>query len=312
MTRLLPAVWCGAALLLVGCTAGATLSPPASRSASPGPTLRASPPPTPGALSTCPPSRPENALSVFARPGGAPDDLAPAADGGLWISDQPNGRITRLDATGAVVTRMVDPRGPEGIVPQPDGTLIVAEQGPDRVVVLRPPSALPVTVLARLQPVPGRLGLDSIAADRGHNRLLIPDSARGALRAMPLGGGPLSTLATGLGRPVDALAGPDGFVYVAAENAPGLARVPPDGGEPVAVSSLDDLDDLVAAGALLYATDLADGTVRAVDPRSGETRVLVTGIAQPQGLARLADGRLAVSDAIRGLVLTFAACEQNS
>ena len=245
---------------------------------------------------------------MLARPGGAPDDLAPAADGGLWISDQPNSRITRLDAAGAVVLRMVDPRGPEGIVPQPDGTLIVAEQGPDRVVVLRPPSATPVSVLARLQPVPGRLGLDSIEADRGHNRLLIPDSGRGALRAMPLGGGPLSTLATGLGRPVDAVPGPDGFVYVAAENAPGLARVPWDGGEPVAVSSLGDLDDVLAAGLLLYVTDLADGTVRAVDPQSGESRILVTGVAQPQGLARLADGRLAVSDSIRGLVLTFAAC----
>ena len=276
-----------AAVLLAACapgTATASPSPRLSALASTTPAPTPSPTPSQPGLSTCPAPQPESALPVLARIAGAPDDLAPTGDGGLWVSDETNGRITRIDARGAVTLRLVDPRGPEGIVPQPDGTLIVAEQLPDRVVLLRPPSASPIAVLVQLQP------------------------ARGALRTAPLGGGGLTTLATGLGRPVDAVIGPDGAVYVTAENAPGLTRVPSSGGPPVAVGSLANLDDLLALGGLLYATDMADGTVRAVDPSSGENRILVTGIAQPQGLARLDDGRLEVSDATRGLVLAFMPC----
>lgn len=245
---------------------------------------------------------------MLARIGGAPDDLAPASDGGLWVSDESNGRITRLDAGGAVSLRLSDPRGPEGIVPQPDGTLIVAEQIPDRIVTLRPPSATPESVLLQLQPVSGQAGLDSVEADRAGGRLLVPDSPRGALRAMPVGGGPLTTLATGLGRPVDAVVGPGGSIYVTAENRPGLTRVPASGGPPAAVGYLNDLDDVLTLGDLLYVTDMADGTVRAVDPSTGGDRILVTGIAQPQGLARLDEGRLAVSDAGRGLIAVLAPC----
>ena len=300
-----------AAVLLAACapgTATASPSPRLSALASTTPAPTPSPTPSQPGLSTCPAPQPESALPVLARIAGAPDDLAPTGDGGLWVSDETNGRITRLDARGAVTLRLVDPRGPEGIVPQPDGTLIVAEQLPDRVVLLRPPSASPIAVLVQLQPVSGRAGIDSVEADRAGGRLLIPDSARGALRTAPLGGGGLTTLATGLGRPVDAVIGPDGAVYVTAENAPGLTRVPSIGGPAVAVGSLANLDDLLALGGLLYVTDMADGTVRAVDLSSGEDRILVTGIAQPQGLARLDDGRLEVSDATRGLVLAFMPC----
>src|SRR5438874_3345254 len=302
-----------AAVLLAGCAPGApsaTASTPGRRTPSPSTAASALPSATPRVhgLSSCPATQREDALAVLARIAGAPDDLAPTGDGGLWVSDEANNRITRLDARGTVVLRMIDARGPEGIVPQPDGTLIVAEQLPDRVVVIRPPSASPTSVLVQLQPASGHAGIDSVEADDAGGRLLIPDSARGALRTAPFGGGGLTTLASGLGRPVDAVIGPDGAVYVTAENAPGLTRVPSSGGPPMAVGSLADLDDLLALGGLLYVTDMADGTVRAVDPSSGENRILVTGIAQPQGLARLDDGRLAVSDATRGLVLAFMPC----
>jgi DNA-binding beta-propeller fold protein YncE len=298
-----------AAVLLAACTFGPSagsplpsLNPTASTTGAPSPS-----PSAPG-LESCPAPQPESALAVLARPGGAPDDLAPTGDGGLWISDESNGRITRLDAHAAVTLRIIDPRGPEGIVPRPDGTLIVAEQIPDRVVLLRPPSAVPTSVLVQLQPVSGRAGIDSVEVDAAGGRLLIPDSARGALRAAPAQGGSVTTLASGLGRPVDAAVGPDGAVYVAAENAPGLTRVPASGGPAVAVGSLVNLDDVLPVGRLLYVTDMADGTVRAVDPSSGDDRTLVTGIAQPQGLARLDDGRLALSDSSRGLVAAFSPC----
>lgn len=297
-------------IALGGCAPTASATPAPSRRATPQPTPRPSPSPTatPHGLATCPPSSRENQLAVFARTGGSPDDLAPALDGGLWVTDQPNNHVIRLDAQGGVVATLSDGHGPEGIVPQPDGTLILAEQRLDRIVQVQPPSMSPLRVIAQLQMAAGQLGLDSIEVDRSGDRLLIPDSARGALRALPLSGGPLTTLAVGLGRPVDAVLAADGFIYVTAENTPGLTRVPASGGAPVRVGTLVNLDDVLAVGSLLYVTDLQDGSLRAIDPATGDARTLVTGIAQPQGIALLPDGRLVVSDSSRGILVALPAC----
>jgi glucose/arabinose dehydrogenase len=165
-----------------------------------------------------------------------------------------------------------------------------------------------ISTVAQLQPVPGRDGIDSIALDAPRQRLLLPDSAQGALRVVAVDGGTITTLATGLGRVVAATVGPDGGIYVAAEGTPGLWRVPAGGGSATPVGNLHDLDEVVTAGHLLYVTELADGTVRALDPASGDSRVLATGIGSPQGLAVLRDGRLAVTDSNRGLVLALQPC----
>ena len=224
------------------------------------------------------------------------------------MSDENNGRISKLGSDGSLGSVLADPRGPEGIIPLDDGRLIVAEQRADRVVVMRPPSAAVISTVAQLQPVPGRDGIDSIALDAPRQRLLLPDSAQGALRVVAVDGGAITTLATGLGRVVAATVGPDGGIYVAAEGTPGLWRVPASGGSATPVGNLHDLDEVVTAGHLLYVTELADGTVRALDPASGDSRVLATGIGSPQGLAVLRDGRLAVTDSNRGLVLALQPC----
>src|SRR5579864_5279099 len=116
LRRGLTAVTAGAVLLLAACAPGtATASPsilPTALVSATAPATRA-PSPTPAGLSGCPAPQAESALPVLARVGGAPDDLAPTGDGGLWVSDESNGRITRLDARGAPTLRIIDPRGPE-------------------------------------------------------------------------------------------------------------------------------------------------------------------------------------------------------
>jgi sugar lactone lactonase YvrE len=69
-----------------------------------------------------------------------------------------------------------------------------------------------------------------------------------------------------------------------------------------------ELDDIVSVQGLLYVTDLDAHAVRAVDPASGAQRVVVAGVGEPQGLAVLPDGRLAVADSREGAVLAFPAC----
>ena len=301
------------AALLAACSSAATpASPPAASpstpAAAPGGAATAVPTwsPAAGGLDRCPPARPLATLTILARPPLRPDDLAVATEGGLWVSDPDGGHLARVDPAGHQAVRIDDPRGPEGIGVLGDGRLVLAEQRPNRLVTLRPPDPA-VTELVTLPPAGGRLGVDGIALDPARRRVLVPDSAAGAVRALPLDGGPMVTLATGLGRAVGAAAAADGSVYVAAEASPGLLRVDPAGGvHPV--GRLGDLDDVVLSGGLLYVTALADHSVLAVDPARGGDRTLATGLGEPQGLAVLPDGRLAAADSTSGLIVAIDAC----
>ncbi|MDB5068306.1 MAG: hypothetical protein JWM18_4740, partial [Chloroflexi bacterium] len=259
-----------------------------------------------GSLDRCPAARPLAALPVLARPPLRPDDLLVAPDGGLWVSDPDGGHLALIDAGGHTVTRIDDPRGPEGMVLLGDGRMVLSEQRTNRLVTLRPPDPT-VTELVALPPAGGRLGIDNIALDAARRRVLVPDSAAGALRALPVDGGPMVTLATGLGRVVGAVAAPDGSVYVAAEASPGLLRVDP-AGRVTAVGRLGDLDDVVLTGGLLYVTALGGHSVLAVDPAGGGDRTLATGLGEPQGLAVLPDGRLAAADSPSGVIVAIGGC----
>jgi sugar lactone lactonase YvrE len=297
-----------AAILVVACSSTAapvgSARPSAAATAAFGPAAPSAP--TAGGLDRCPAARPLAALPVLARPPLRPDDLAVAPEGGLWVSDPDGGHLARVDAAGREVTRIEDPRGPEGIAVLGDGRLALAEQKPNRLVTLRPPDPA-VTMLVALPAAGGRLGVDGFGLDPPRRRVLIPDSAAGALRALPLDGGPPVTLATGLGRAVGAAAAADGSVYVAAEASPGLLRIAP-GGAVTPVGRLGDLDDVVVAGGLLYVTALGDHAVLAVDPAGGGDRTLVTGVGEPQGLAVLGDGRLAAADSTSGRIVAVDPC----
>ena len=222
------------------------------------------------------------------------------------MSDENHGRLTELGPHGDRLQVLDDPNGPEGVIALRDGRLVVAEQNTDRIVVIRPPSTTP-EMLLQLQPVAGVKGVDGIALDAPRKRLLVPDSARGTLLAESLAGGTPSVVATNLGRPVAAAVGPDGAIYVAAENRPGLLRVPADGGAAIPAGQ-NQLDEVITVGGLLYVASLGDFTVNAIDPATGNSRTLVTGDMTPQGLTLLSDGRLAVSDLNRGVVFTTPHC----
>jgi sugar lactone lactonase YvrE len=283
-------------------TPGAASPAATSRAGSPAPAST----PAAGGLDRCPAPRPLGTLPVLARPPLRPDDLAVAAEGGLWVSDPDGGHLARVDTAGHQVVRIDDPRGPEGIGVVGDGRLVLAEQKPNRLVTLRPPDPA-VTELVSLPPARGQLGVDGIALDPARRRVLVPDSAAGSLRALPLDGGPMVTLATGLGRAVGAAPAPDGSVYVVAEASPGLLRVDAAGGvHPV--GRLGDLDDVVLGGGLLYVTALGAHSVLAVDPAGGGDRTLATGLGEPQGLALLPDGRLAAADSTSGLIVAVDRC----
>lgn len=245
-------------------------------------------------------------LTVLHR-GGSPDDLWADSDGGTWVSDTTAGTVYHVTGAGGVDQRFAGFASPEGVVLLPDGSLLVAEQGHNRVVIVYPDGSR--TVFATLPPPPaGAEGVDGIGWDSAGGQVLIPDSPHGTM-LVAAASGAATQVASGLGRPVGAAIGPDGMLLVAAENpAPrGLLRVGA-GGVVSTVGSLRQLDDVVVRHGLAYVTDLAAGSVHAVDPSTGADRTIVTGMGQPQGLTMLVDGRLAVADSTSGSIRVFAAC----
>jgi sugar lactone lactonase YvrE len=258
-------------------------------------------------LGACPPARPLASLPVLARTDLSPDDLLALPDGSLWVTDPVGGTIEHLASDGRVLTRSADAHAPEGMVPV-GGRIVLAEQGPNRLVSFAPPAGSRTTVLT-LPARGGQDGVDGIGLDPGGGRLLIPDSPHGTLLSAATDGSHVVTLASGLGRDVAATIGPDGAIWVAVEGDRGLWRVPAGGGAAAPVgTALAQLDDVVTVGSLLYATLLVAGEVVAVDPATGASRVLVRGVSAPQGLALLAGGRLAVADSTTHVIATLPTC----
>lgn len=233
-----------------------------------------------------------------------PDDLVQTAGGTIWVSSSEGGTLTDLGLDGRILRQLPDRNAPEGLVALPDGHLRVAEQAANRIDDLAPDGTLSPVIQLTNHTV--NTGVDGLGLD-ADGRLLVPDSPNGSLLAYAPGGGAPQTLATGLGRPVAAARTAAGELYVAVENAPGLARIGSEG-RSIGVGSNGELDEVVAAGGLLYVGDLTRHELRAVDPASGEERVLVTGSPQLQGLIVLADGRLLLADTTAGVITPVDPC----
>jgi streptogramin lyase len=139
-------------------------------------------------------------LKVVAHAQGSPDDLA-WDRGKLLVSDINQGTVGFV-ARGHVTTLFAHLHLPEGIVPGPDKSLLVAEQGTNSVVEIKPNGSR--TTLAKLPLPSGKEGVDGINAD-GPGAVFVPDSARGRLYVLHLESRKRTLLASGMNRPVAAI-----------------------------------------------------------------------------------------------------------
>jgi streptogramin lyase len=185
-------------------------------------------------------------LTLVAHAQGSPDDLA--WDGRkLLVSDINQGTVGVV-AHGAVSTVVGHLHQPEGIVPGPDHSLIVAEQASNSVVEIKQHGAR--VTLAKLPLPSGKEGVDGINAD-GPAAIYVPDSARGRLYVLHLSSGKLALVASGMNRPVAAI--PWGrSVVVADEYANAIWRIRRTRTHMATVPVPDDLavisNHLIAAG----------------------------------------------------------------
>jgi sugar lactone lactonase YvrE len=232
---------------------------------------------------------------------GQPDDLAWGPHGVIYFSDFGNGSVNLLAPDG---TRRVVRAGlgePEGIVVDPSGALIVAEQRTNRILRFMPAGG-PIHVLAALPNTTGQTGIDGIARDPRDGSIIVPDSPHGRVLRLSASGA-VSVIAIGLGRPVGALVRPDGTILVVDEHRTTAFKILPRGIVATFGSGLQTPDDIVSDGASgFYVTCLGDGTLRHLD-RLGRVTLVASGFRSPQGLLRGADGTLIVADEVANTIV---------
>jgi len=260
----------------------------------------------PGILgqSVCPAPRSFGSLPLFAHVKGA-DDVMVGSDGNVWVSSPARREVTELSTAGTVVHVFADRQNPEGMVQLSASTMALANQRSDQVVVFDMTTGAS-TLWVQL--TPNGLGVDGIGMAPG--MLLLPDAAQGNLDTVPLppfSGAPV-TVATGLGRPVDATPVGDGTLLVSVENAPGLDRVDPVTGTATPAAHFTSTDDVVVSNGIAYVADNGGGTISAVTLSSGSVNTLVTGVKAAQGLAMRADGTFLVTDEKSGDIRVATGC----
>ena len=307
---LLALILCGS--LLVSCT-----TTPAQQS-----TQATSVPPTPSKTVATPtpttipatPTRPtpqHYTEHVLLSGGNRPDDLAFDREGRLLFSNPHNGTVNRLNADGSVTVLLSGINAPEGLVVLSDGTLVIAEQGPNRILTLAA-GATSLRVLRQLPGVPSTAsckdGVDGIAFDATTNTLIIPDSPMGEVYRLSLDGKTLTPLASGIVRPVGAAVDAKGNVYVTDECGGTLWRITPNG-QKTRFGNFGMLDDVsIDDNGNILVTDLALAIHALIrfNPATGVRKTLASqGYIEPQGLVLDQHGNIFVADDFADVIIEY-------
>lgn len=223
-------------------------------------------------------------LSIMVHGYGSPDDVA-VRGGAVYFGDL----TTNVLAVAQGGRVRVVARGlatPEGIVLRGSHATVV-EQGRNRLDDINLTTGA-IRVIRYLRNTTGKEGVDGIAA-APNGGIYVPDSPYGLLYHMDRRAR-LHLLTGGLSRPVDVVPYRGGLA-VADENA--FAVWLEQGGHLTRLSSFSTPDDLVVFHGALLTTTLGDGGLWEVAPHR---RLLMSGFAQPQGMAVLDSSHLVIAD----------------
>ncbi len=233
-------------------------------------------------------------VTVLAHGFGEPDDLAWGPRGSIYFSDFGNNAVDQLLPDGRRLAVRAGLAGPEGIVVERDGTLVIVEQNRNRLLRLDPRTGI-TSVLATIPNPTNQMGIDGIALDPRDDSIVVPDSPSGRVLRISHTGR-VRVLAGGLGRPVDALVLADSSIMVVDEYRNGAFRIDRRGTVRRIGGFLSVPDDILSDGqGGFYITCLGDNTLRHRD-QHGAITLVAAGLADPQGMLRRKDGTLIVAE----------------
>ena len=178
----------------------------------------------------------------------------------------------------------------------PDGSLIIAEQGMNRLVRYEPgPKTL--TLFLALHNTTHQDGVDGIAYDDKTQTIIVPDSPNGTVLRVSLDGKSVSEIAHGLVRPTGAWVEADGSILVVDEYGNSLDRIRTDGSVQ-ALAHLKTPDDVLEDDlGNIFVNTLGDGAIHLISVATNKDTVLISGLIDPQGITFDNKGNLFIADA---------------
>ena len=255
----------------------------------PAPTLR----PTAIPTNTITPLNLQPQVVVLANDFLEPDDLVLAPDGSVYISDVAAGTIKQYTQDGRLNLVLSGLSSPEGMAFLPDGSMIIAEQGTNRLLRYDFASSTLVPFLDLVNNT-GQLGVDGIFWNG--SELIVPDSPNGTVLAVSADGNSVRQMASGLARPTGAWIDPIGNLLIADENGNAIFRLHLDG-TLEQVASVSVPDDVVAdSNGNFFVVTIGDNAVHLITAQDNRDIVLVSGLIDPQGIIFDVDGNLIVTD----------------
>jgi sugar lactone lactonase YvrE len=236
---------------------------------------------------------------VLARDLPGPDDLLLGPDHSIYLSDVADGTIKRITQDGHIEVLLRGLAEPEGMVFLPDHSLVIVEQGLNRLVRYNLNTKTLNTFLD-LENKTGKPGVDGIALQIEVNQpgaILIPDSPNGRILEVSLDGKAIKQIGAGFVRPTGVWVEPDRSLLVVDEDAGTLSRLRPDGSIEH-LANLPTPDDVVEDRAgNIFINTLGDGAIHWIKPGSTRDEILIKGFSSPQGLILDAQENLIVTDA---------------
>ncbi len=229
---------------------------------------------------------------------GAPiDNLAISKDDRIFISHSSYNGLTELDPNTGETRRILwgELSAPGGLATITEGNkelLIAADAWSHRTI---DPESGAVNVL----PVgPGVFGSAAVAADA--DRIVISNVwPNGIVQILDRASGNAIDSLFGLGAPYGVLTAPDGGLLLTDFADDTLISVSGGEGRPrtVIAEGLGGVVGLTRAGNdAVYVTGHTDGSVSWVSLRDGTRTIVASGLSDPEGIARLPNGKLAVAE----------------
>ena len=234
-------------------------------------------------------------LRAIARGQGAPDDMV--WDGRTLLVGDFNRGTVAVIAHGHARTIASHFAEPEGIVPGPGGSLIVAAQKTNSIVEQPLPKGARQT-LAKLPLPHGGEGVDGINAD-GADAVFVPDSARGRLYVLTLSSRKLTLIASGLTRPVAAIRW-QGAIVVADEYANAIWRI--SGNQRTRLATVPVPDDLAVISHHLISSSLLGGVWEVAPHLRQLTNAFAPASSDPQGMVADGPDALVAADQSRNTI----------